>query len=69
MNIQNLSLGLISIELLAVLFYTGPDQILPIISIIGSIIGVLLIWWRRLVLLVRKGWMRFFKRAPVATKK
>lgn len=44
-------------EVLAVLLlYTGPDQILPLVSIIGTIIGVLLIWWQRFVILVKKAW-------------
>jgi hypothetical protein len=37
-----------------ILLYAGPDQILPLVSIIGTIIGVLLIWWQRFVLLVKR---------------
>jgi hypothetical protein len=55
-------------EVIALLLYAGPDQILPIVSILGTIIGILLIWWRRFVMLARKGWMRLFKRAPSVTK-
>gem|GEM_PF-2847227 len=32
-----------------ILLYAGPDQLLPIASVIGSIIGILLIFWQRLV--------------------
>lgn len=43
------------------LLYAGPDQILPIVSILGTIIGVLLIWWQRFIMLVKKSW-RFVAR-------
>jgi len=39
---------------LAIMLYTGPDQMLPILSFLGAMLGVLLMWWRRLVVLVRK---------------
>jgi hypothetical protein len=48
--------------------YAGPDQILPLMSILGTIIGFLLIWWRRLVGLIRKGW-RSASRKPRPTIK
>lgn len=48
----------------AVIFlYAGPDQILPLVSILGTIVGILLIWWRRFVVLIRKGW-RALSRKP-----
>ena len=31
------------------LFYAGPDQLLPVLSALGAIIGVLLMWWQRFV--------------------
>ena len=31
------------------LFYVGPDQILPLTSILGAIGGALLIFWRHVV--------------------
>ena len=37
-----------------ILLYSGPDQILPLLSILGAIIGFLLIWWQRLVPPTRK---------------
>jgi hypothetical protein len=45
------------------LLYAGPDQFLPLVSILGTIIGVLLIWWRRFVMLIRKVW-RILSRKP-----
>lgn len=33
--------------LAVVLLYAGPDQILPLVSVIGGLLGVLLIWWQR----------------------
>ena len=43
-------LGMIS------LLYAGPDQLMPIASVIGSIIGILLIWWRAILGALRKTW-------------
>ena len=37
-----------------VLLYAGPDQLLPLASFIGAVIGVLLIGWQRLVMFVRR---------------
>ena len=39
-----------------ILLYAGPDQILPLVSVIATIIGVLLIWWQRFVLFMKKTW-------------
>lgn len=39
-----------------VLLYIGPDQMLPLTSALGAVVGVLLIVWNRLVSLLRKGW-------------
>ncbi|HWP43123.1 MAG TPA: hypothetical protein VNO14_07815 [Blastocatellia bacterium] len=57
-------------EVVAILLlYTGPDQILPLMSIIGTIIGVLLIWWQRFVMLVKKGWRFLSARMQSKDKK
>lgn len=48
------------------LLYAGPDQILPLVSILGTIVGFLLIWWRRLIMLIRKA-VRYFSRKPQPT--
>ena len=37
-----------------VLLYAGPDQLLPLASFLGAVIGVLLIGWQRLVMFVRR---------------
>jgi hypothetical protein len=31
------------------LLYVGPDQILPLTSVLGAIVGVLLMFWNRVV--------------------
>lgn len=54
---NNLQLGVLF------LLYAGPDQILPLVSILGTIIGILLIWWRRFVMLIRKT-ARYFSKKP-----
>ena len=38
------------------LAYAGPDQILPLASILGSIIGFLLIFWQRVVAVAYRIW-------------
>ncbi|MFQ5668409.1 MAG: hypothetical protein ACE5I7_18550 [Candidatus Binatia bacterium] len=39
-----------------VVLYVGPDQMLPLTSALGAIMGVLLIFWHRVVAWGRKGW-------------
>jgi hypothetical protein len=39
---------------LPVVLYIGPDQILPVTSFIGGVIGFLLMFWHRLIDLTRK---------------
>jgi hypothetical protein len=51
------------LQSVAILLYAGPDQILPLVSILGTIVGILLIWWRRFVTLIRKTW-RVLSRKP-----
>lgn len=36
------------------LMYVGPDQLLPLTSILGAIGGVLMIFWRQVVSAFRK---------------
>jgi hypothetical protein len=69
MNVDGFGFGLAVIELLGFLFYAGPDQILPLVSIIGTIIGFLLIWWKRFVLLLRKTWSRMRRKSQSAEAK
>ena len=51
------------------LLYSGPDQILPLLSILGAVIGFLLIWWQRFTRLVRRAWQAAFKRSATSEKK
>jgi hypothetical protein len=49
------------------LLYIGPDQILPLTSVLGGIVGVLLIMWNRVVGAGRKllaFCLRKFQAAP-----
>lgn len=43
------------------LLYGGPDQILPLASVLGAVIGVLLMFWQRLIRLLRNGWTHGWK--------
>lgn len=36
------------------LLYAGPDQLLPLASFLGAVIGILLIGWQRLVMFVKR---------------
>ena len=50
-----------------VLLYVGPDQLMPLTSILGAIVGVALIFWNKIVTLTRKGLSLFSRRgAPPA---
>jgi hypothetical protein len=44
------------------LLYVGPDQIMPLTSVFGAIVGVILMFWGRLVSVTRKGWMLLSRR-------
>ena len=39
-----------------VFLYVGPDQILPLTSFIGALIGLLLMFWQRVVGVARRFW-------------
>jgi hypothetical protein len=57
MNVHDLIIRGTANDLMGIiLLYAGPDQIIPLISIIGAIVGFLLIWWQRFVALVKKAW-------------
>jgi len=47
---------------LVVVLYVGPDQILPLTSFLGAIIGILLIFWRYVVGLAGRVWQFLFRR-------
>ena len=40
-----------------VLLYVGPDQVMPLLSVLGAVVGVVLMWWRRLSMMT----VRIFK--------
>ncbi len=46
-----------------VLLYVGPDQILPLASVFSAIVGVALMFWQRLMGVVRKV-LGIFRRRP-----
>ena len=52
-----------------VLLYAGPDQLLPLASFIGALIGVLLIGWQRLVMFVRRVLRFLTTKLQTASKK
>jgi len=52
-----------------ILLYSGPDQILPLLSVLGAVIGFLLIWWQRFMRFVRRVWQAAFKSSPTSEKK
>ena len=43
-----------AVQPLAFILYTGPDQMLPILSFLGASIGVLLMWGRRIIMAIRR---------------
>ena len=45
------------------LAYIGPDVLIPFMSAIAAGIGILLMFWQRLVKGVRRLWSRVFRRA------
>jgi hypothetical protein len=45
------------------LLYVGPDQILPLASFLSAFVGVLLIFWRYLIGLVKRAWDTLVKRS------
>ena len=53
----------------AILLYAGPDQILPLMSVLGGILGVLLVFWQRFVRLIRRVGQFFMSKLRPAAKK
>jgi hypothetical protein len=57
--------------MLNLLLYAGPDQLLPLASVIGGLIGVLLLWWNRIagfVARTRRSLLRRTEAGSTATK-
>jgi hypothetical protein len=51
----------------SVFLYVGPDQLLPLASVLGAIIGVLLIVWHRVTAFLRRA-LQFFSRKESGPK-
>jgi undecaprenyl pyrophosphate phosphatase UppP len=47
---------------LPILLYIGPDQIMPLTSVLGAIIGVALMFWNRVVSLAHRCLTLFSRR-------
>jgi hypothetical protein len=47
---------------LSLLLYVGPDLLLPLTSALAAIAGVLLMFWNRVLNMVRAGWRLLFDR-------
>jgi hypothetical protein len=47
-----------------VLLYIGPDQILPLTSVLGAITGLLLMFWNRVMGLLRTVTRALSRRGP-----
>jgi len=45
-----------------VLLYIGPETMLPLASALAAVGGVLLLFWQRLVGLIRKFWRFLFRK-------
>ncbi len=52
----------------AVLLYVGPDQIMPLASVLSAIVGVAIMFWHRLVGLIRKCVGVFTRRARTSQR-
>ena len=46
-----------------ILLYFGPETFLPLATFIGSIVGVLLMFWRQLVTKTRRAFRFVFRKA------
>jgi len=53
---------------LALMLYTGPDQMLPLLSFLGAILGILLLWWQRFLMLVRRLFKSSSEKTETASK-
>ena len=51
-----------------VLAYVGPDQIMPLTSVLGALVGIALMFWNRLVGLAHKARALFSRRAEEPQK-
>jgi hypothetical protein len=57
MKLENLGSSVDLVQLLPVMIlYIGPETMLPLVSAVAAIGGVLLMFWQRFIGLVRKLW-------------
>lgn len=52
----------------SVVLYIGPDQIMPLTSILGAIVGVALMFWNRIVGLAHKLFTMIGRRDDTSSK-
>jgi len=55
-------------DLPAVILYVGPDQLMPVASVLGAIVGLALMFWNKLLGVFRKVKTVFARAAPVPRK-
>jgi ATP/ADP translocase len=48
-----------------VFMYFGPETVIPLTSIIAGLIGAILVFWRYIVVIVKKSYRRMFKSKEV----
>jgi hypothetical protein len=49
-----------------ILAYVGPDQIMPITSVLSALVGVALMFWNRIAGFVARTWASFTRRSEAA---
>jgi len=49
-----------------VLAYVGPDQIMPITSVLSALVGVALMFWNKIAGFVARTWVSFTRRSETA---
>jgi hypothetical protein len=49
-----------------ILAYVGPDQIMPITSVLSALVGVALMFWNRFAGFVARTWASFTRRSEAA---
>jgi hypothetical protein len=47
----------------SLLLYVGPDQVMPLMSMLGAIVGMALMFWNKLLGLVRRSKTLFSRRS------
>lgn len=52
----------------SVFLYIGPDQIMPLTSVLGAVVGIALMFWNRLVGLAHKLFSMFSRQDDTPSK-